>query len=88
MLNLKQRIQDKTGIDPDRQRLIVGSQQLNDDHKLLKDYNIENNSTVYMVIRVVGGEYCHRRISEWCTHILAMSLFSLSFSVHKIWNAH
>ena len=44
---VKNKIQDKTGIPTDQQRLIFESKQL-EDFKMIKNYNIEKESTIYM----------------------------------------
>ena len=48
---LKQRIQDSTGIKPDEQRLIYDGKQL-EDNRTVASYNIWNESTIYMILRM------------------------------------
>lgn len=56
--SLKRSIQNKEGIPPEQQRIIYKRFQL-EDSKSLHDYNIGDNETLHLVLRLRGGMY-HR----------------------------
>lgn len=49
--NLKIKIEEKTQIPPDRQRLIYQGKQLKDDQEMLSDYNIKDDTVIHMVAK-------------------------------------
>lgn len=51
LLKIKEKIQDKEGISPDQQRL-VHSGKITEDAKTLRDCNVQNGSTVHLVLKL------------------------------------
>ncbi len=60
--DLKEKIKARTGIDKDSQRLIYGGKQLQDGKKL-EDYPpLNHGSTIFLVLRLLGGASIDHRI--------------------------
>lgn len=54
--NIKQKIYDKEGINADEQMLVYASKLIEND-KTLSDYNIQKDSTLNLMMRLLGGVY-------------------------------
>ena len=75
--NIKELIEDKEGILSNEQRLIFNGKEL-EDGQSLSDYNISNDSTLDVVLSMIGGVYdpslaalaktfnCERKVCRKC----------------------
>lgn len=64
---LKSRIEGKEGIPSAQQRIIFGGRQL-DPQKTISDYDIEENSTLNLVLRLRGGNFV-KYVDIQCNYI-------------------
>jgi len=54
ILDIKKKITDREGLSPEEQRLIFVGKELKD-NTTLRDYGIQGESTIHLIIRLVGG---------------------------------
>ena len=55
ILYVKQLIEQKEDVKVESQRLVYTGKQLEDPNKSLKDYNVQKESTIHLVLRLKGG---------------------------------
>ncbi|GBB99679.1 hypothetical protein RclHR1_00360028 [Rhizophagus clarus] len=71
--NVKKKIQDREGIPIDEQRLVYLDKELREDQKTLIDYNVQNNGTMYMTMRLKGGLAVNRFYKFYMRYLGALT---------------
>jgi ubiquitin len=78
--SIKRMIQDEKGIPPDLQRLAFACKEL-EDGRTLADYNIDNASTLHLLLRLRGGGGGERK-EEVCMCVSSFSSYPLQLHYH------
>jgi len=70
--DVKAKIAEKEGIPPEQQRLIFGGQQLQDS-KTIDDYDVGDDATLHLVLRLRGG----KKVSDVINKVLGKGTFEV-----------
>jgi len=70
--DVKAKIAEKEGIPPEQQRLIFGGQQLQDS-KTIDDYDVGDDATLHLVLRLRGG----KKVSDVINKVLGKGTFEI-----------
>jgi len=85
VLELKCLIEKIENYTPDQQRIVYCGKQLSDE-KQLKDYPIQPNVTIHLIIRLRGGMY-HETSSRKDNEVLQCTIWKEIESIERLLNA-
>lgn len=82
ILQLKEQIQKTEHYTPDQQRIVYSGKELSND-KCMKDYSIQPDATLHLIIRLRGGMF-HETSSRQDMKPLQCSLWTEIESIEKL----